>query len=124
MLGTAKLIAFVASSKPAKAKAFYMDTLGLRLISDEASALVFDANGTQLRIQKVQEVNPPAFTVLGWEVGNIKEALDELEGRGVSIERFEVMEQDPYGIWTADDGTCVAWFRDPDGNLLSITEFP
>lgn len=92
-------------------------------MSDEAFALVFDANGTQPRIQKVKSVEPPPFTVLGWEVPDIELAVADLNGRGVIFERFDFFEQDDLGVWRADDETRVAWFKDPDGNLLSVTQF-
>lgn len=123
MLNTARLMAFAATSDADRAKAFYETTLGLRLVADEAFALVFDSNGTQLRIQKVQKTQPPPFTVLGWEVLNIEETIPALRERGVVFERFGVVRQDDLGVWTADDQTKVAWFKDPDGNLLSITQF-
>lgn len=123
MLKAAKLMAFAATSDTTRSKAFYEKTLGLRLVADEAFALVFDSNGTQLRIQKVQKTQPPPFTVLGWEVSKIHETSIALRRRGVTFERFGFMQQDELGVWTADDRTQVAWFKDPDGNLLSLTQF-
>jgi molybdate transport system substrate-binding protein len=123
MLNAAKLMAFAATSDASRARAFYEKTLGLRLVSDEAFALVFDSNGTQLRIQKAQKTQPLPFTVLGWEVANIEETMAALRERGVVFERFGSVRQDDLGVWTADDRTKVAWFKDPDGNLLSITQF-
>ena len=123
MLSTAKLMAFVATSDAARSKEFYAKTLGLRLIADESFALVFDANGTQLRIQKVQKTQPPSFTVLGWEVANIAESVRAFRAQGLTFERFGFFKQDDLGVWTADDGTKVAWFKDPDGNVLSLTQF-
>lgn len=123
MLDTAKLMAFAATSDAMRSKEFYEKTLGLRLVADEAYALVFDSNGTQLRIQKVQKTQPPPFTVLGWEVSDIRETLIALRERGVTFERFGFMKQDDLGVWAADDRTKVAWFKDPDGNLLSLTQF-
>jgi catechol 2,3-dioxygenase-like lactoylglutathione lyase family enzyme len=119
-----KLIAFTATTDVAAAKMFYRDTLGLRLVAKEATALVFDSNGTQLRIQRAKDTHPPSFTALGWEVPDIKGAVHALVERGVAFERFGFFQQDEDGIWTADDGTQVAWFKDPDGYLLSLTEFP
>jgi catechol 2,3-dioxygenase-like lactoylglutathione lyase family enzyme len=123
MLGTARLMAFAATSDAQRARAFYEKTLGLRLVADESFALVFDSNGTQLRIQKMQKTQSLPFTVLGWEVRNIEQTLKELRARGVVFERPGFVRQDDLGIWTADDGTKVAWFKDPDGNTLSITQF-
>jgi len=123
MLGTCDVMAFVATTDAGRARKFYADTLGLRLVADEEYALVFDANGTRLRVQKVQHVAPAPYTALGWEVPNIRDVVRALTGRGVAFERFGFFKQDDLGIWTADDGTKVAWFKDPDGNVLSVTEF-
>lgn len=122
MLAKAKLTAFVATANPARAKTFYQTTLGLRLLTDDQFALAFDANGTQLRIQKVETLTPHPFTSLGWTVPDIAKAVAALVERGVSFERYEYMKQDKLGVWKAPSGAKVAWFKDPDGNLLSLTE--
>ncbi|HKA88407.1 MAG TPA: VOC family protein [Haliangiales bacterium] len=123
MLGTNPIIAFVATRAPDRAKAFYRDVLGLRLVADEDFALVFDAGGTMLRVAKVAEHTPAPFTVLGWRVTAIRPAVEQLGRRGVKLERFPGMQQDGAGIWTAPGGAMIAWFKDPDGNLLSLTQF-
>lgn len=123
MLHTAAVIAFIATSDAERAKAFYRDTLGLSLVSDEPYALVFDLNGTMLRIQKAASHKPYPYTSLGWNVPDIAAAVDGLAARGVRFERFPGFEQDDRGIWQVPDGTRVAWFKDPDGNLLSLTAF-
>ena len=122
MLGGAKLTAFVATTNAARSKAFYQGTLGLRLLSDDQFALAFDSNGIQLRVQKVEKVQPPPFTVLGWEVANIRQTVTGLTKAGVVFERYEFLAQDDLGIWKAPSGTNVAWFKDPDANLLSLAE--
>lgn len=122
MLGGAKLTAFIATTDPARSKAFYQGILGLRLLTDDQFALAFDANGTQLRIQKVENLQPPPFTVLGWEVSDIRQAVSDLARAGVKLERYDFLQQDDLGIWKAPSGTTVAWFRDPDANLLSVAE--
>ncbi len=122
MLGTAKLMAFAATTDAARAQAFYETTLGLRLVAEEPYALVFDANGTMLRVQKVREHTPPPFTALGWEVADIRATIQALVERGVSFERYDFVPQDALGVWDAG-GALVAWFKDPDGNLLSLTQF-
>jgi catechol 2,3-dioxygenase-like lactoylglutathione lyase family enzyme len=122
MLAAQPLVAFVATRDPDRARVFYQETLGLRLVSDEPYALVFDANGTTLRVQKVQEVEPQGFTVLGWLVPDVIETVRALRKRGVAFERYGFMEQDEDGVWTAPGGAKVAWFRDPDGNTLSLTQ--
>ena len=123
MLNKSKLICFAATTKPAKAKAFYAGTLGLSLVEDGPFALVFDANGTMLRVQKVRGLPPAAFTMLGWEVADIRSEIKRLRKKGVRFERYDGLPQDELGIWTTPDGSKVAWFNDPDGNILSLTEF-
>ncbi len=122
MLGNATVTAFVATANPARAKAFYRDTLGLRLVSDDQFAIAFDCNGVQLRIQKVEKVQPHPFTALGWQVPRIRDAVQGLAKRGVAFERYSFLEQDDVGVWRAPSTAQVAWFKDPDGNLLSLTE--
>ena len=124
MLSSASIMAFVATKNPDKAKAFFQDTLQLRLTADDPFALVFDANGIMLRVSKVKELTPAPFTVLGWKVKKIAAEIRELKGRGVTFEFYNGFQQDDFGIWTSPSGAKVAWFKDPDGNLLSLTEFP
>ena len=121
-LGSQPIVAFVATVDPARAKAFYAGVLGLRLISEDAFALVFDAGGTKLRVSVVRELVPAGYTVLGWLVPSVQQAVRELVGRSVVFQRFDGMEQDELGIWAAPGGAKVAWFRDPDGNTLSLTQ--
>ena len=123
MLKTSKAICFVATQHPARARKFYEKTLGLPLVDDGPFALVFDANGTMLRVQKVEELIPATHTVLGWDVPDIRATIKELRKRGVRFERFEGLQQDESGIWTTPQGAMVAWFKDPDGNTLSLTQF-
>jgi catechol 2,3-dioxygenase-like lactoylglutathione lyase family enzyme len=120
---SSKVISFVATRDPGRALTFYGETLGLALVSDDPFAMVFDANGTMLRVQKVSELVPAKHTVLGWEVGDIGATVAELTGRGVRFERYAGMGQDGAGVWAAPSGAKVAWFKDPDGNVLSLTEF-
>ena len=98
--------------------------MGLTLLTDDEFALAFDSNGTQLRVQKVERVEPPPFTVLGWQVPNIRATVTNLAQRGVAFDRFPFLQQDDLGIWAAPSGTKVAWFKDPDGNLLSLAQSP
>jgi catechol 2,3-dioxygenase-like lactoylglutathione lyase family enzyme len=123
MLKKRPIIAFVATTAPARAKKFYADTLGLRLVSEDAFAVVFDAGGTMLRVASVQELHPAGYTVLGWIVPSIRLALQDLMSRGVKFRRFDGLAQDEKGIWTSPSGARIAWFEDPDGNTLSLTEF-
>ncbi len=123
MLGSHKLVAFVATRDPVRAKAFYGDTLGLRLLREDQFAVVFDAHGTMLRVSIVQELAPAKYTVLGWEVPDIVATVKELQNAGVKLEQFGFKDQDDLGIWAAPGGARVAWFKDPDGNTLSVTQF-
>jgi len=117
------LIAFVPTRDPDRARAFYRDLLGLRLISEQLPfALVFDAHGVMLRVTVVKELTPPPYTALGWEVPNIEDAVASLTAKGLQFERYPNMNLDQLGIWTAPDGSKVAWFRDPDGNTLSLSQ--
>ncbi|HXJ91549.1 MAG TPA: VOC family protein [Terriglobia bacterium] len=124
MLGSAKLMTFVPTRDAPSAKAFYAAVLGLRLVSEDPFALVFDANGIMLRVTNVPEFKPQAFTVLGWPVSNIESAVADLGPRGVNFEKYGFQGQDERGIWTAPGGAKIAWFKDPDGNVLSVTQFP
>jgi catechol 2,3-dioxygenase-like lactoylglutathione lyase family enzyme len=117
-------ISFIATRDPVASRAFYEGKLGLRLVSDEHFALVFELNGHMLRLAKVTELTPAKHTVLGWHVSNISESVRALGARGVLFERFEGMNQDELGIWASPSGAKVAWFKDPDGNSLSLTQFP
>lgn len=122
MLRNATVTAFIATARLQAAREFYATTLGLQLLEDTPFAMVFDAGGTTLRLQKVDELKPAAHTVLGWYVADINATMDGLVGAGVVFERFETLPQDESGVWTTPDKTKVAWFKDPDGNLLSLTE--
>jgi catechol 2,3-dioxygenase-like lactoylglutathione lyase family enzyme len=122
MLGTNDVIAFVPTTDSAKARAFYEGVLGLQFISDDGFALVFSANAIMLRIIRAQQFTPVQYTILGWQVKQIAEVVAQLQKKGVHFERFGLFEQDDLGIWTAPNGDKVAWFKDPDGNVLSVSE--
>jgi catechol 2,3-dioxygenase-like lactoylglutathione lyase family enzyme len=121
MLSTEKLVAFVSTTNADRARAFYRDKLGLRLVSEDNFALVFDSGGAPLRVSLAQEVIPAKYTVLGWDVKDLRAAVLNLKKAGVTCETFGFFKQDDLGIWTAPDGDQVAWFKDPDGNLLSVS---
>jgi catechol 2,3-dioxygenase-like lactoylglutathione lyase family enzyme len=123
MLGSSPIMAFVSTKDPARAKTFYQDVLGLNFVADEPYALVFEANGTMLRVSKVREINPAPYTILGWKVTDISTTIGELTARGVTFERFAGFPQDELGVMTFPEGAKVAWFKDPDGNMLSLTQF-
>jgi catechol 2,3-dioxygenase-like lactoylglutathione lyase family enzyme len=122
-LSDQSIIGFIATSDSDRARKFYRDTLGLPLVSEQLPfALVFDAHGTMLRVTIVKKVNPAGYTVLGWQVPDIVAAAEALSRAGVQFERYQRMEQDELGIWSAPGGSKVAWFKDPDGNTLSISQ--
>jgi catechol 2,3-dioxygenase-like lactoylglutathione lyase family enzyme len=122
MLTAHPIIAFVATTDPLRAKAFYAQTLGLRLVREDGFALAFDAGGTMLRVAIVQTLQPAPYTVLGWIVPDIGNAVQNLQARGVVFQRYEWMTQDDLGVWSSPSGARVAWFADPDGNTLSLTQ--
>lgn len=122
MLGKHPIIAFVPTTDATRARAFYEGVLGLRLVREDAFALVFEANGTMLRVVKVQSFTPAPFTILGWDVPDVDDAVTRLSERGVAFEHYGMKDQDPRGIWTSPSGARVAWFKDPDGNVLSVSQ--
>jgi catechol 2,3-dioxygenase-like lactoylglutathione lyase family enzyme len=116
------VMAFVATAHPDQARAFYADILGLKLTAEDPFALTFDAGGTTLRVAIVDQLRPQPFTVLGWITSDIASTARVLAARGVAFTRYAWMQQDEQGVWTAPGGARVAWFTDPDGNTLSITQ--
>lgn len=123
MLATSDVIAFAPTTDLPRARSFYEATLGLSVVDENAYACVFDAHGTMLRITAVAEVAHPGYTVLGWRVTDMSEAVSGLESRGVAFALYDGMEQDAHGVWKTPNGDRIAWFTDPDGNVLSLTEF-
>ena len=122
MLAGAQFIGFVPTTDLARARSFYEGTLGLRCTEENPIACVFDASGTMLRVTAVPELTPAGYTVAGWLVDDIAAVVKALVDVGVEFRRFEGMEQDELGVWTTPDGGKVAWFNDPDGNVLSLTQ--
>ena len=125
MLGSMDIVAFVPTRNRKKARPYYEETLGLSFVSDDQFALVFDANGVTVRVVDVSTVpgfEPAPFTILGWSVGDIGKTVKGLGKKGVKFERYPGMQQDQIGVWTSPSGAKVAWFKDPDGNVLSVTE--
>jgi catechol 2,3-dioxygenase-like lactoylglutathione lyase family enzyme len=122
MLGSKNIVAFVPTKDPAKARQFYEGVLGLRFVKDDRFALVLDANGIMVRVAKAADFKPVPFTILGWQVSEIEKVVAALQEKGVHFEIFGFLEQDQLGIWTAPGGDKVAWFKDPDGNLLSVSQ--
>jgi len=123
MLRADDVIAFAGSADLRQARAFYEQVLGLRAIEQNDFACVFDANGTMLRVTAVAKVARPGYTVLGWRVADIAATVRGLTERGVVFLRYDGMRQDENGVWTTPGGDKVAWFADPDGNVLSLTQF-
>jgi YD repeat-containing protein len=116
-------IAFIPTRDAAAARAFYEDTLGLTFVSDDNFALVFKIGptGTMLRIIRVEEFTPQPFGIVGWESPDMAADVAALTARGVTFLRYGYFQQDNLGIWTAPNGNQVAWFHDPDGNTLSLS---
>jgi catechol 2,3-dioxygenase-like lactoylglutathione lyase family enzyme len=122
VLTAANLVAFVAITDRERARAFYEGTLGLTLVERTDAALIFETRGTELRLTVVDEVRPAGHTIVGFDVADAAHTAARLREAGVELERFDGLEQDDLGVWDAPEGARVAWFRDPDGNLLSIAE--
>ena len=123
MLESSDVVAFAAASDLRRARAFYELKLGLPVVEDNDFACVFDAHGTMLRVTAVSEVSRAGYTVLGWRVTDIEATVQGLTAKGVAFKTYAGMDQDESGIWTKPGGDKVAWFADPDGNTLSLTQF-
>ncbi|MEZ2347669.1 VOC family protein [Terriglobus sp. RCC_193] len=117
-----KLIGFAPITDSERAKAFYADVLGLTFVADDGFALVFRSGANMIRLAKMPQVTPAQFTILGWETNSIVDDVQSLTAKGLEFARFSFLEQDALGIWTAPDGDKVAWFKDPDGNTLSLSQ--
>jgi catechol 2,3-dioxygenase-like lactoylglutathione lyase family enzyme len=122
MLSHARPVCFIATADAGRARVFYEQQLGLALIEDSGYALVFDAQGIPLRVQRVEVVAPHPYTAFGWEVDDVATQVHALAANGVAMARFPGLPQDADGVWTTPDGSRVAWFHDPDGNTLSISQ--
>lgn len=124
VLARSTMVGFLATARPDECRAFFGGTLGLRLMHEDAQAIVFATRDGSLRVQKGPTITPLPRTALGWEVRDIGAAVDELTARGVRFERYDFLKdrQDAAGIWTAGNGDRVAWFRDPDGNIISLQQ--
>ena len=122
MLQSAKVVAFLQVSDRKKAREFYVEVLGLKYISEDPFALVVESNGTRVRIGEMPNLQPAQFTVLGWEVPDMEEAVSDLQSRGVELQKYGLKGQDERGVWTTPGGDKVAWFKDPSGNVLSVSQ--
>jgi catechol 2,3-dioxygenase-like lactoylglutathione lyase family enzyme len=123
MLQLSEVIAFISATDLDRSREFYQDTLGLHVVEQNPYAYVFDINGVMLRLTAAAQVANPGYTVLGWKVADIESAARDLADRGVAFNHYDGMDQDERGIWTTPGGDRVAWFQDPDGNVLSLTQF-
>jgi catechol 2,3-dioxygenase-like lactoylglutathione lyase family enzyme len=122
MLTHSPLIAFIPTKDATRARRFYEKVLGLRFVNDDSFAIVMEANGTMVRIVRVGDYTPFPFTILGWQVGDIHRTVAEMAGKGVTFSRYGFLEQEEDGVWSAPGGAKVAWFTDPDGNTLSLSQ--
>jgi predicted enzyme related to lactoylglutathione lyase len=123
VLATSDVVSFAPTKDLARARSFYEHVLGLPVEDENAYACVLNAHGTMLRLTAVAEVAHPGYTVLGWRVSDISGTVTGLESLGVVFLRYDGIEQDAQGVWTAPSGDRIAWFTDPDGNVLSLTQF-
>jgi catechol 2,3-dioxygenase-like lactoylglutathione lyase family enzyme len=122
MLGSNKIVAFVYTADSKRARSFYEGTLGLKYVSEDQFALVMEGHITMLRIGKSPDLKPAPFTVVGWETSEIEKLVAKLQERGVAFEKYPWMPPSALPIWTAPSGDKVAWFKDPDGNVLSLSQ--
>jgi catechol 2,3-dioxygenase-like lactoylglutathione lyase family enzyme len=122
MFDTAAVMGFIPTTDFTRARAFYVDLLGLTLVSEDDFAIEVKSGGTHIRITEVGDLTPHPFTILGWRVDDIVAEVRELAAKGLAFERYSWAKQDEHGIWTAPGGAQVAWFRDPDGNTLSLSQ--
>ncbi len=123
MLASSPVMAFLPSTDPVRSRAFYEGVLGLTVSASDGFALVLDGGGTTIRVTRVEAFEPQPFTVLGWVVPDIAQAMAQLAQHSVEFMVFEGMGQDADGLWTAPGGHRIAWFKDPDANLLSLTQY-
>jgi catechol 2,3-dioxygenase-like lactoylglutathione lyase family enzyme len=123
MMHLDKPVLFLATANAKKSRSFYEGVLGLTFVADEPPALVFQIGDSMLRIQKVERVHAAPYTALGWAVSNIRQTVQRLRTAGVVFERYDGMNHDKDAIWHAPSGAFVAWFKDPDGHTLSLTQF-
>lgn len=122
MLAASKLMGFVPTRDSKAARKFYEGKLGLRFVSDDQFALVMMAGDAIIRIAKANDFTPAPYTVMGWEAPDIEALVRWLTARGVAFEKYPFIQDQELGIWTAPGGDKVAWFKDPDGNVLSLSQ--
>jgi len=122
-LSESKMIGFIPSTNLGNAKIFYSDQLGLQLLDQNEYALEYKVGDTILRINKVSESISSDYTIFGWQVDDIGVSVKTLTDSGIDFIRFDGMQQDGLGICMFPGGSKVAWFKDPDGSTLSLTQF-
>jgi catechol 2,3-dioxygenase-like lactoylglutathione lyase family enzyme len=122
MLASSRIIGFVPTTDSRRAREFYENKLGFQFVSDDTFALVMKAGEIMIRISKAKEFTPAPYTVLGWEARDIKALVTWLKARGVVFEKYPFVQDQELGIWTTPNGDRVAWFKDPDGNILSVSQ--
>jgi catechol 2,3-dioxygenase-like lactoylglutathione lyase family enzyme len=122
MISESEVMGFIPTTDAVRAREFYEGVLGLQVLSDDPFALVVKSKGTFIRIVKLHELTPVPYTILGWRVQNIEEEVRTLHARGVTFTLYPGMAQSDLGVWTAPGGSKIVWFRDPDGNVLSLSQ--
>ena len=122
MLASGKLVGFVPTKNSKRAREFYEGKLGFKFVSDDQFALVMQAGKSMIRIVKGAKFTPAQYTVMGWEVTDVEAMVKWLNKRGVTFEKYPFVEDQKLGIWTTPNGDKVAWFKDPDGNVLSLSQ--
>jgi catechol 2,3-dioxygenase-like lactoylglutathione lyase family enzyme len=122
MISGSKVIGFIPIQNAEQTLIFYRDVLGLQFVSDDSFAIVMESNGTMIRLVRMEKFTPAPYTILGWQVEDIEHAVKELAGKGLLFQRYSSLQQNKDGIWTAPGDTKVAWFHDPDGNTLSLSQ--
>jgi len=123
MLINETLKTFIPTVKPQEAKVFYRDILGLTFLGEDSYGIEFDSGGRLLRVITVRELTSHEFTILGWNVTDIEATVDLLVSRGISFQKYDFINNER-GIWTSPNNSKVAWFKDPDGNVLSVSQMP
>jgi len=122
MFEAATMIGFILTRDYKKAREFYEGVLGCTFVSHDQFALVVKAGKNSIRIVQMAAFTPLQSTVLGWEVQGIEAVMDRLRERGVAFEKYPFVQDKERGIWTTPNGDKVAWFKDPDGNVLGVSE--
>ncbi len=123
MLGSSTIVGFIPTTNADRSRKFFVETLGLTFVADEEYGVVLTSGANTIRLVKLEKHEPSEFAILGWETTNIEKTVREMTAAGVTIERYDFIEQDDLGIWSAPDRIAkVAWFKDPDGNVLSVSQ--